>query len=397
MPAPDLTQVVAFDDDTQLYVIKEDSYATEKKPTSTSQVLTTGIGSIMQERGHIEDKQRRYTRSQFSRVQGRFEPSQLDASIWTKPSGVAGTKPEHAALMESLLGREVVTGGTKVEYKPDLITSAVVSLTVWARIGHTLFRGIGLVLEEGTFPLKADNSDESVASLSFKARFAKMQWTGTDYVATAIGGGGSTSLVVNDASKFDAGGYLIIDGNDNSGAGHLVNSVNYGTNTLTLNASIANVAQFGLVKPWIPAAYELGAPVHGRWGLATRAGGNLPLLSASVTYKSPAEIPFDEKNGQDYPTRVYRVGKREVDVTIEIIDDAIASKYFREARQNTLGDIVLPWQDESNTAGQRIRTYLNDVRIAQPKLGGNTRKGMTLTGKAYASVAGDDEMIVEYS
>lgn len=397
MPAPDLTQVVAFDDDTQLYVIKEDTYATEKKPTATSQVLTTGIGSIMQDRGYIEDKQRRYTRSKFSRVQGRFEPGQLDASIWTKPSGAAGTKPEHAALMESLLGREVVTGGSKVEYKPDLITSPVVPLTVWSRIGHTLFRAIGVVLEEGTFPLKADNSDEAVATLSFKARFAKMLWTGTDYVATAIGGTPQATVVVNDASKFDAGGYVIIDGNDNAGAGWLINSIDYTTNTLTLATTIANVAQFGLVKPWIPAAYELGTPVHGVYGQATRAGNNLPLISASVTYKSPAEIPFDEKNGQDYPTRVYRVGKRDVDVSVEIIDDAIASKYFREARRDTLGDLMFPWQDELNTAGKRIRMYLNDVRIAQPKLSGNTRKAMTFTGKAYASVAGDDEMIVEYS
>jgi hypothetical protein len=202
---------------------------------------------------------------------------------------------------------------------------------------------------------------------------------------------------VNDASKLDAGGYVEIDGNNNAGAGWLIDSIDYGTNTLTLSTTIANVAQFGLVKPWVPTGSELGSPVHGRFGSATRAGANLPLLSASVEYNSPMEVPIEEKNGQDYPTRCYRVGKRDVDITVEIIDDAIASKYFRESNQNTAADMVLPWQDEANTAGKRIRMNLNDVKLDAPRLSGNTRKVMTLAGKAYASAALDDEIILEFS
>lgn len=397
MPAPDLSQIVAFDEDTQLYVIEEDSYGVEKKPIASSYTLHLGIGQVQQSRGYIEDQQKRYSRSQVARIQGRFEPGSLQSAIYMKPSGTPGTAPPGAALYKALFGREVVTGGTKVEYKPDLITGALVSMTAWVRQGHTVFRCIGTVLEQGTFPLAAGNAENAVAQMQFQSRSAKILVTGTNYVVTAIGGTPDTTVEVDDASVFDPGGYVTIGGDDNSGAGWLINSVDYTTNILTLASGIANVDEFDLVTPWVPTGTESGSILHGRYGFATRAGNNLPLISANVTFNNPAEIPIDEKNGQDYPTRAFRVGKRDVQVTLEILNDAISTKYFKESRDDTKSDVLLPWQDADNTAGKRIRLLLNDVAINPPTFGGQTRKTMSIQGAAYASTALDDEIILEFS
>lgn len=113
------------------------------------------------------------------------------------------------------------------------------------------------------------------------------------------------------------------------------------------------------------------------------------MVGGAIILTRPVKIVNDEKNGQDYGSRYVRTGKRTVRVEIDIKDDANASKYFREADQNTQQDVVFPWGD---TAAERFTLNANDVGLDQPQLTGNEELIAQLRGEAYASAALDDEL-----
>ncbi len=175
---------IAIDRQTLLFAKEETSFADEAVPDAASQILIAGEGSFAQARGFIEDEQRRNTFSRLSRIGGRFETGTFSLPAYIKPVA-AGTPPECAALLKALFGREAVTANTSVVYALLRIADTRPSLTVWISVGHFVYRILGGLVNEGRFPVRADNSAEAVARGTFGGLFAEARWTGTDELAAA--------------------------------------------------------------------------------------------------------------------------------------------------------------------------------------------------------------------
>lgn len=385
-----LTDILAVDRETLLFAKKETTFGTGVKPAASDQVLIAGEGTIKQELGFITDAQKRNTFSMLSRIAGRFEPGDVSLPIYIKPSGTLGTKPEGAQLYEALFGREVVTGGTKVEYFLLRITDTRPSLTFWFKQGHFVYMAWGCVLNQATFPIKAGNSDDAVAQVNLTAFFAELRWTGTDEANETISVAQST-LLVKDASKYSVGSYIIVGGDDNGGVGFEVTAVNIATNTLTLSPDINNVTTNDQIDPWLPAGTELGDPVHGRLGIATRGGVNLPLLSSEITIDNKIKMLNEEKNGLNFANRFIHANAREINVNSEIYFDADAAKFFSESSRSIQADVVVPIGD---TAGKRVTLTVKNVELNSPEVTGGEEKVMRINGVAFASSSFDDELVM---
>ena len=393
----DLSLNLALDRESICWIKKQTVFGTEVKPASTNQFLIAGEGKVMQPQGFIEDQQRRNTHSQLRRFGGRFEPGTAEVPIYIKPSGTLDVPPEASEFLEGMFGREVITASTKVEYLLSRVSDFFPFYTLWVKNGHFVYRCIGLIVDKATFPLKADNSAESLSQMKASCIFAELRWTGTDLANETITGGAQTSLTVEDARKFTVGSFiqkkdqstLVVD--DNSGAGYEVTAVDYTSNVLTLAApGIDNVADGDIIEPWTPAiAAEVGDPIHGRFGFATLGGVNLPLLSGEITFENNMKMLNEEKNGLQFANRFLRRITRKVTVKAEVYFDANQSRYFHSTRNQVRADLVFPWGD---TATKRFTITAKNVEFDAPDIAGGEEKRLTLTGQAFASSALDDEL-----
>ena len=389
-----LPNLIAFDRECLLFAKEETTFGTEIKPTAADQVLIAGDGSMSQARGYITDAQRRDTLSQITRIAGRFEPGTCSLPVYLKPSGVLGTKPEGAALLKALFGREVVTASTKVEYFLLRLIDTRPGLTLWLKKGHTVFRGIGCIINEGRFPLRAGNQDDAVGQVAYSGLIGEVRWTGTDELA-ANAASAATSLTVKDAKKFTVGSYIKVAANDNGGAGYQVTAVNIGSNLLTITPGLTGAQSTDdVVSPWLPTGSELGSPVHGRLGLATRGGVTLPLTGGEMVLRNNIKFLNEEKNGLDFPTRFVHGQARQVDVNAEVYFDANQSRFFHDAQQTVRADVAFPW---GNTPAFRYTLTAKNVEINPPELSGNEEKILRLNGQAFASAIFDDELVMLFN
>lgn len=258
-----LPNIIALDQDTTFFIKQETTYAVEVKPAAGNYVRIFAGGIPQQNRGFIENPEAINSLSKTTRIPGRLDPGQLQVRCLIKPRGSLGTEPECTDVLLAAFGRKTVTGSTSVEYFLDLANGVLPFFTIWIKKGHTVYRALGSIVSEARWPLKADNSQDALCQIQATFLFARMLKTGTDEAAETIGGTPQATLEVKDASKFDVGGYLVVGGDDNSGAGYEISSIDYDANELTLGTSIANVTTDDLIEPWIPTGSAVGTPVHG--------------------------------------------------------------------------------------------------------------------------------------
>jgi len=386
-----LKDILATDRLSLIFAKKETAFGTGVKPGPTDQVLTIGEPNISQSKTFHADAQKRNTYSELSRIGGRFEVGTFSFPFYVKPSGALGTKPEGAQILEALFGREVVTASTKVEYFLQRLTDTLPSLTIWFSVGHFVYMAFGCLVNQGTFPIKGGTSDDSVAQLNVSGLFAEMRWTGTDEANETFTTPAQTDLIVKDAKKFSIGSYIVVGGDDNAGAGWLVDAVNLATNVLTLNTAISNVTTNAQIDPWLPAGTELGSTVHGRLGLATRGADNLPVLTAEISIDNKLKVLNEEKNGLDYPDRFTRPTFREIAATLDMYFDANVSRFFSEHQKQTQANIVIPVGD---AAAKRFKLTLLNVELDNPEISGNEEKINKIAGRAFASATLDDELVL---
>ena len=79
---------------------------------------------------------------------------------------------------------------------------------------------------------------------------------------------GTTTITVNDARQFCTGMLIKVGTEDNSGSGFLINTINYGTDQLTLNAQVTSQSSGAAVIP-LPLT-------------ATTAGDVIPIIVGNV-------------------------------------------------------------------------------------------------------------------
>lgn len=390
-----LKDILAIDRETLLFAKEETTFGVGVKPAAADQVLVAGEGRIRQARGYITDQQKRNTLSMLSRIAGRFEPGEATIPVYIKPSGTAGTKPEGAQIYKALFGREVVNASVDVRYKLLRISDTRPSDTLWFKQGHFVYMAWGTVFNRMSAPIRAGNTDDAVAQMTLDAFFAELRWTGTDLANETFTTPAQTDLTVVDARKFTVGSYIqkkdqstgAID--DNGGAGFQVTAVDTGTNILTITPGITNVNTNDIIEPWLPTGTELGNPVHGRLGLATRGGVNLPLLSSEVILDNKIKMLNEEKNGLDFPNRFLHGTARDVNINTDVYFDANVSKFFHESKESTRADVTIPI---GNVAGKQVKFLLKNVELNPPDVSGAEEKVMRIEGVAFASATFDDEL-----
>ena len=385
-----LSDLIALDREAQGWAIVESAFATEVKPASANQFFVAGEVSPKQSLGFIEDMQRRNTYSQASRFAGRYEPGAAQIPIYIKPAAL-GVAPEGNEFLQGLFGRETIAGGASVTYALQRTIDSMFSYTVWIKTGHFVYRLLGSIVDKGTFPLKADNSNDALSQGKFDLIFAEMRWTGTDEANTTIGGTPQAAVIVFDAKKFTIGSYVEVGAQNNAGAGYQVTAVNYSTSTLTLSPTIANVAVGHVVKPWIPPAIaEVGVSIHGRLGSATIGGVNMPIVGGEIMLENNFKMLNEEKNGLNFANRAVRKSVRKVSVKAEVYFDANQAKFFYNALNQVRGDFFFPW---GTTAAARFKLTAKNVEFDAPDVAGSEEKILTLNGQAFASTSLDDELV----
>lgn len=386
MSLPDL---IAFDREAQGWAVKETAFATEVKPASANQFFIVGEVSPKQQLGFIEDQQRRNTFSQTARFAGRHEPGAARIPFYVKPAAL-GVAPEGRAFFEGLFGRETITASTKVDYLLQRTVDTLLSYTVWIKTSHFVYRLLGAIVDKGTFPLKADNSNEALSQCLCDLIFSELRWTGTDDANQTIGGTPQATLIVLDAKKFTVNSFVEVGAQTNGGVGFQITAINYATNTITLSPTIANVAIGHRVKPWTPAAIaEVGSPIHGRLGSATIGGVNMPIVGGEIMLENNLKMLNEEKNGLNFANRAVRKSVRKVSVKAEVYFDANQARFFFNAANQVRGDFIFPW---GATAAARWRLTAKNVEFDAPDVGGSEEKILTLNGQAFASSAPDDEL-----
>lgn len=398
-----LPQLIATDRQTVAFFKKETTPFEEIKPAATDAIRVIGEVNPTQSRPLIENQERVNSYSSIPGVAGRSEPGTIAIPVYAKPSGVAGTAPVNGldALFECAAGRKVIDAGVSVEYKLLRLQDIRPTATCWVSAGHTVFRLIGVVLNQIAAPLRADNSAEALSRATFSGFFAQRLITGTSELAVAVtstADPGVTAIEVKDASVFDVGGFIEIGALTNAGAGFEITAIDYTTKILTIDPGIIDtvVAIDTLVKPWLPVpAADTTQPVHGRFGLATRGGEDLRLLSAELSYQQSLRLPFEEKNGLEFPDRILHEGSHDARVTAEMLFNPLTAKFYREALLGTQADVLVPW---GTVAGSRILWTFKGAQLSNdPSLSGANEKQLSNEARAYASdLAESNDLVIKF-
>ena len=381
----DLGTTFSVNRDTVVWAKEEATFGTEAKPATTDAVRLTGDGTISQPRVYVDDPQRVNSYSRTDRMQAGYDPGELSFPMFCKPSGTAGTKPPGAALYKSLFGRETVMSSTSVVYDLLRLSDTRPGVTVWLKKGHTVFRAVGCVLNQGVFRIAAGNDEAGFAQVEFSGVFAKLLLTGTDEVKTAAAAS-ATTVVVKDSRKFDVGAYVKIG---SATTEYRITAIDRATDTLTVSPALSAKADpDAVVAPSVPSVTDSGSPIAGRLGTAQHGEQTLPLLSSELTLNNNVEFMGGEKTASAYPER-FGNGGRTVDVSVDVRWDANATRFFSLHRTHDKSDVKIP---AGATAGSILELLARNVALDFPNVNDDTIRALTIGGAAFASDSLDDEL-----
>ncbi len=380
-----------------VWIKKESTQGVFEKPAANDAILVISDIVGKQDRMFFEDEQKRLSLSRLGKIAGPYNAGEWSFTTYIKPSGALGTKPAGAVLLEALFGNEVVSSGTKVEYSLYGMDDSIKTLSMIIKKGWETYFIAGAFVDKGSFPVKAGDSNDAIFQGAFSGSFLKSYLAGTDSLSTAVDGTTTpvTSIPVNDAKKFEAGAYIIVGSDDNSGAGFKITAVDYTNNMLTIeNGVTTSQAQGAVVKGWTPDVVESGYLIHGRFGLVqTSEDGNtyddFVITEATIEIANNFNVLNDEKTGDSYPRTITKTQKRDIDISIARYFYPAESRRRYDANNQTRFWIKVPVGD---TAGKRARFEMLNVQFDSPELSGENEMSVSLKGKAYATSALDDEI-----
>jgi hypothetical protein len=390
---------IAIGRDQIIFAVAESTCGGGGTITSSDAVLVVGDPSFMQARDFAEDEQKRLTVSRLSRGSYLFQAGEWNTTAYVKPSGALGTVPAPAQFLKAAFGIETITPATSVEYTLAPISADISTMLVVFKHGNIVFWNFGTVVNESIFPVFAGEGSEATGRVEMSGNFLRQKRAGVSAIDNGAGYPATTTdIVVDDAKEFeDETRIEIADGaggwEDNGGLGYLISSVNYATNTLTIDALANPVADNAEVRGWIPTATESGSLVTGRLGTATQDYGsgpvNLLIANASVTLTNNFTVLNDEKSNSEYPTVIIKGSDRTVVFAYEQYFRKDTGEVWYEAANQTQRDLQLP---VGNTAATRYRLELPKIENNTPTLSGDVEVRLGVEGEAFASSAFDDEL-----
>jgi len=349
----------------ELFAIIEDSCGTLKVPTATDRMYSVGPIDFAQEQEFLDDEQIRASASRTSPIKGRKPPGDLSFTTYVKPSGVAGTPPEHAALFQALMGAESTLDPTFVDYT---LANNLDSLSVWSKKGHSVFCFRGLTINTATFTIEG----ASIAQIAWGANYMEQLWCGTGIADGNIGAGvTSIPLKPPQATRYRVGTRISIGTSMPwPAAGHLITNINYETDTLTVSPGVVGAQGIDPdIVPWWPtSAAEEGAPVHGKVGMVTIDLANCVVLSAEITVNNNIKYYVDEKNNLWTAEQFGRPGKREIDGNLSLYFLKPGPSYFYRAEWQKSDSLVIP---AGNVSGKIMELTIPNAEYRTPKLSGD--------------------------
>ena len=379
------------------WVKKETTQGTFEKPAASDAILVISDITGKQDRIFLEDAQKRQSLSRLGRVAGPYNPGEWSIATYIKPSGSLGTEPVGSVLLEALFGKKTVTSGTKVEYSLYTIDDSIITLSMIIKRGWETYFISGAFVDKGSFPIKAGDGNDAIFQGTFSGQFLKSYLAGTDSLSSAIDGTTTpvTTIPVIDAKKYEAGAYIVVGSDDNSGQGFKITAVDTSANTLTIEDGVTTSQASGaVVKGWTPDVVESGYLIHGRFGLVqTSEDGSsyndFVITEATIEMANNFNVLNDEKTGDAYPRTITKTQVRDIDLSISRYFYPEESRRRFDANNQTRFWIKIPVGD---TAGKRARFEFLNVQFESPEVSGDAEMNVALKGKAYATSTLDDEI-----
>jgi hypothetical protein len=255
------------------------------------------------------------------------------------------------------------------------------SFSLWIKTDHLVQGMSGCTASECSIEL----NNEGAVMFNFSGEGMEMVWAGTSAAASTSA---TTTVVVDDAKLYSAGAYIqnVTTSDTNTGAGYLISSINYGTNTLTVNASMS-VSENDVIAGFLPTGTAKETPIESKDTSIYFDGVEAKFRTSTYTVSAPKNYLTDEV-GTQYPEE-YVEDVRSVSADFNLYCKPATVKYIYDgyeanefALNITLGD----------TEGSILEIYNPRCRTSAPEIG-NDGPTMTLSMTMTAlGTTGEDSL-----
>ncbi len=246
--------------------------------------LTTGAkavallsGSGTRTQGRIERTDRRAYPGIAERITGKNSISwALEGYAMCAAAGVA---PPLQQIFAMSGWSETIDGGVSTTYAPSILASNFDSASILFDFENHSQLVQGAYCEE--FALSFDGAGPAKIKAS---GIASVLYASSTSTLSGNEAAAQTTLSVTDAEYFEAGSYVQVGADTNSGAGYKITAIDTGGNTITVTPALAVGASSGdTVAPIFPSVATTGTPISGNLGSLSVGSVSLTAMSGSVT------------------------------------------------------------------------------------------------------------------
>lgn len=297
-----LAKLHAIGERRRICVKEQTTLATPVKPTAAApgaiRVLNASINQT------VERIARKFTnlasRARKSRITGK-KTTEWSIEKEIIPSGTAGTPPEDHDLWKNALGTYTNTPSTSDVYTPSTNQGSQKPLTITDHAHPALKTAIGAVIEE--LKISQSGPEPPVAVFSGWAKDcttsgkATVSSVSSDDV-TLTSGGAQPFEQYGVVAFYQSDGTTVRD--SNSGNGFSIDSVNYSTDVVNVEANPSGVVLNDIVLPFTPAPSYVGEALGGIISTITIT----PSGESAITLDEVTKWEVDLKNNHEVHDKV---------------------------------------------------------------------------------------------
>jgi hypothetical protein len=384
--------------ETSCFVMREAVAGELETPTASDILAIAGTPTAEQMPETMESPEIFSSLSILERCKTQQKPGTWSIPIVLHSAGAAGTAPAEDLLIESLTGLKTVNAGTSVEYSPALGKK---SLSIWYKVGHTVFFLSGVTVDKGDFNNISPATD-CYLHCDLSGKFMRRGWCGSAEMTAAISGS-TVTVGVLAIERYTVGGLVSFedaDGSnvdDNSGAGYPVATVNYTAGTFTVTGSPTYAGASGHVKAFLPDATITSTALPAKYLQLNLNSAFSKMVSVSVSFEASQFYPEDEATESGYPETYTDGDTRAVTCTINAYFAPEHVGYLKTIEDNTTIPVSIKSDTTKASAGERIEFYAARFRVNSMTLqeAAPVYK-CTITG-TLDGTTGEDELSIIYS